>query len=165
MTHPITITDNGIKRTYKRRILGVQQNHDFSGFHGFLRFRGTEIRAYQKGNGGWEADTSDTLIKNWDNPPILQKLAPKPPKPEPRPMTVTRYFSGCVKVTVKARSREEAIAVAEQYPVDSFQAENSTTFDGCAVEVEEAPADAEITSTEPGNEDLITKHIRSKFDE
>ena len=61
-----------------------------------------------------------------------------------------------------ARSKEEAAAVAEHYPVDSFQVENAMTFEGGAVEVEDADDD-DLTYTPITNQDWIDKHIRPKF--
>ena len=158
MTVQVIITDNGTTKTAKRRMQGVQQNQDFKGFHGYFNYKGTDIKAYRDNTSEtWRADASDTLIKVWTPEKIVVES-----KPAPRPMKVRRFFSGYVDVTVTARSEAEAIEVAEQHPVDSFQSENTMTFEGGTVEVEDADND-DLTYTPITNEDWIDKHIRPKF--
>ena len=158
MTVEVAIIDNGKTKTARRRMQGVQQNQDFKGFHGYFRYKGVDIRAYCRNSSDtWTADASDTLIKVWAPEKIVVKA-----KPAPRPMKVRRFFSGYVDVTVTARTEAEAKEVAEQYPIDSFQSENTMTFEGGTVEVEDADND-DLTYTPITNQDWIDKHIRPKF--
>ena len=66
MTVQVVITDNGKAKTAKRRIKGVSQNQDFSGFNGYFRYKGIDINAYcDNASDTWRANASDTLIKNY----------------------------------------------------------------------------------------------------
>ena len=66
MTVEVAIIENGKTKTTKRRMQGVQQNQDFSGFNGYFRYKGIDIEAYcHNSSETWTADAIDTLIKNY----------------------------------------------------------------------------------------------------
>ena len=165
MASTVIITDNGKERTLRRRVQGSQVNHNQDGLHGFLKYKGVDIRVYYPfcaSDDIWRGDASDTLIKPIEPPTRVVVKAAKPTPPPMKPMKVRRFYSGYVDVKVMARSKEEAEAVAEQHPVDSFQVENAMTFEGGAVEVEDADDD-DLSYTPITNQDWIDKHIRPKF--
>ena len=162
MASTVIITDNGKERTLRRRVQGSQVNHNQDGLHGFLKYKGVDIRVYYPfcaSDDIWRGDASDTLIKPIEPPKAIVVKSQPPPM---RPMKVRRFYSGYHEVKVMARSKEEAAAVAEHYPVDAFQVENAMTFEGGAVEVEDADDD-NLTYTPITNQDWIDKHIRPKF--
>lgn len=160
MASTVRITDNGEVKVLSRRIKGVSLNHNQDGLHGFIRYKGVDIRVYsdKAPSSDWHGNAADTLIKQWSDPVVVV-----PVKPEAQPMKVKRYFSGYQEVTVLARSRKEAIEVAEQYPINSFETENTITFEGGAVEVEHGKQE-DLTYLDVRSQDLIDKHIRSKYD-
>ena len=160
MAQVALITDGDKVNKLRRNIHAANLNHNQDGMSGHITYKGVDIRVYRglELDAVWRGDANDTLIKQWHPEKVVVAK-----KPVARPMKVRRYFSGYVEVTVMARNEAEAIEVAEQYPVDSFQAENTMTFEGGAVEVEDADDD-DLTYTPITNQDWIDKHIRPEFD-
>ena len=165
MASTVIITDNGKERTLRRRVHGSQVNHNQDGLHGFLKYKGVDIRVYYPfgtTDEVWRGDASDTLIKPIEPPTRVVVKAAKPTPPPMKPMKVRRFYSGYAEHTVIARNREEAIEVAKHYPDDWEQESDSQTFEGGAVEVEEV-GEGDLTPIDIHEKEWIDKHIRPKF--